>query len=418
MYWSNLAPVPDYWSWLTPLSGLLFVLTCAGHLAWQVEALNWFLGWPSPRRLSRLVRKLNTAALIAGPVVFWWAFAVGLDNLWGSGWPAVLLAYIYFCWIFITLFTPVALVRYWLRPRARALFHSAGEVFDVAAHLGCKPVGRGKHHRLAHLPGNQIFQVEFNEKHLHLPQLPPRWDGLTILHLSDLHFRGIPDRAFYQLVLERCRDWQPDLVTVTGDIVDSHKHYRWVVPLLGRLRWNIAAFAILGNHDQWYDPPLIRRRLRRLGMHVLDNRWQQIDVHGQPLVVIGHEGPWFQPGPNLTHCPSDGFRLCLSHTPDNIAWARQQHIDLMLSGHNHGGQIRFPLLGSVYVPSRYSRRYDCGTFEEKPTLLHVSRGLGGQHPVRYNCRPEVTLLVLHSQKPQWLSQTQNHWRQAAVSVPS
>jgi predicted MPP superfamily phosphohydrolase len=71
----------------------------------------------------------------------------------------------------------------------------------------------------------------------------------------------------------------------------------------------------------------------------------------------------------------------------------------MLAGHVHGGQIRFPLLGSVFVPSRYGRRYDCGTFEEPPTVLHVSRGLGGQQPLRYNCRPEVTLLVLKAGRP-------------------
>ena len=66
----------------------------------------------------------------------------------------------------------------------------------------------------------------------------------------------------------------------------------------------------------------------------------------------------------------------------------------MLSGHNHGGQIRFPIVGSVFVPSRFSRRYDSGIFHEPPTLLHVSRGLGGEHPLRYNCRPEVTKIIL------------------------
>jgi predicted MPP superfamily phosphohydrolase len=113
-------------------------------------------------------------------------------------------------------------------------------------------------------------------------------------------------------------------------------------------------------------------------------------------VVIGHEGPWFRPAPDLTECPADVFRLCLSHTPDNIRWAKQQRIDLMLAGHNHGGQIRFPVFGSMLVPSCYSRRYDCGLFHEPPTVLHVSRGLAGKHPVRYNCRPEVTKLVLTS----------------------
>jgi hypothetical protein len=66
----------------------------------------------------------------------------------------------------------------------------------------------------------------------------------------------------------------------------------------------------------------------------------------------------------------------------------------MLSGHVHGGQIRLPVFGSVLVPSRFSRRYDCGVFHEPPTLLHVSRGLGQEHPIRINCRPEVVKLVL------------------------
>src|SRR5207248_10506681 len=146
----------------------------------------------------------------------------------------------------------------------------------------------------------------------------------------------------------------------------------------------VAAFAILGNHDVRRDPLLVRRRLRRAGLRVLANTWEQVEVRGEPMVVIGHEGPWFRPEPDLTTCPDGVFRLCLSHTPDNIRWAQNQGVDLMLSGHVHGGQVRFPLLGSVFVPSRYSRRYDCGTFDEPPTVLHVSRGLGGEHPLRYN----------------------------------
>jgi predicted MPP superfamily phosphohydrolase len=170
-----------------------------------------------------------------------------------------------------------------------------------------------------------------------------------------------------------------------------------MLPILGRLRWRLGAVAILGNHDQWYEPSLIRRRLRRLGMQVLGNGWQTLEVRGQRLVIIGHEGPWFEPAPDLSSCPN-GFRLCLSHTPDNIVWARKNQVNLMLAGHTHGGQIRFPFIGSVYVPSKFSRRYDCGTFDLPPTVLHVSRGLGGQHPIRYNCRPEATLLVLHTCK--------------------
>lgn len=234
---------------------------------------------------------------------------------------------------------------------------------------------------------------------VYLPRLPEAWDGLTILHLTDLHFCGTPDRSFHERVIERCRDWgTPDLVAVTGDIVDSDWHYRWIIPVLGRLRWRHAAYAILGNHDGYRDPPQVRRRLQRLGMRVLGNTLEQTELRGEPLVVLGHEGPWFRPAPDLSGCPEGVFRFCLSHTPDNIAWARRHNIDLMLAGHNHGGQIRFPLVGSVLVPSRHSRRYDCGTFHVGPTVLHVSRGLAGQHPLRYCCRPEVGWFVLRSGK--------------------
>jgi len=150
----------------------------------------------------------------------------------------------------------------------------------------------------------------------------------------------------------------------------------------------------MGNHDLRHGDVPIRRRLNRLGIRVLGNAWQELEIRGEPLMVIGHEGPWFKPAPDLTGCLKGPFRLCLSHTPDNIRWARQQHIDLMLAGHVHGGQVRFPLIGSVLVPSLYSRRYDCGTFYEAPTVMHVSRGLSGDYPVRYLCRPEVTKLLL------------------------
>src|SRR5207244_5471465 len=141
-----------------------------------------------------------------------------------------------------------------------------------------------KYTYLARLPANEIFRVDFAERTLRLPRLPAAWDGLTILHLSDLHLCGTPDRPFFEHVMDVCRDWEPDLIALTGDIVDSKRHHRWIVPLLGRLRWRIAAFAILGNHDYWRDPPLVRRRLRRIGMRVLANTWEQVEVRGRPLV--------------------------------------------------------------------------------------------------------------------------------------
>src|SRR5262249_16285406 len=162
----------------------------------------------------------------------------------------------------------------------------------------------------------------------------------------------------------------PDLVAVTGDIVDSDWHHCWIVPTLGRLKWRMAAFAVLGNHDYWHGTDPVRRRLRRINIRVLSNTWEQIEVRGQPLLLIGKEGPWTQPTLALKACPPAVFRLCLSHTAEQIYGARDKNIDLVLAGHVHGGQFRLPLIGAVHTPSRYSRRFDCGTFALGPTVMH------------------------------------------------
>jgi predicted MPP superfamily phosphohydrolase len=382
------------------IAAILFVGACAGHTAFLTCQVNIMFGLAWPRKLLSVIRKLHALAVLAGPFLFWYILSPGPSRPWLQPYPEpsdyLLGGYTVLCWVFGFGVLPAFTAWRLLRPRPAALVGTFTETVDVAGLLGYKPIGHGKYQWAARLPLNQVFQVDFVERTFRLPRLPAAWDGLKVLHLSDLHFRGTPDREYYQYVLDRCRDWEPDLVALTGDIVDSHKHHRWMLPLLGRLAWKSAAVAILGNHDYWHTPALVRRRLRRLGMTVLPNTWEELEVRGEALVVIGHEGPWFRPAPALSGCPQGPFRLCLSHTPDNIRWARQNNVDLMLSGHNHGGQIRLPVLGSIFVPSRFGRRYDCGTFDEPPTVLYVSRGLAGQHPLRYNCRPEVTLLRLTS----------------------
>jgi predicted MPP superfamily phosphohydrolase len=371
-----------------------------GHIAVLSFSLNRWYAHPFPHRFLTCVRMVHGGLVLLGLCGLAWAawhhFFLSTEVLEAPDWHTAVAGYALFCVLIGLVWVPfLSLLRRW-RGVPAALASNHTQTIDVAAQLGYKPVGQTKYRRLAGLPGNEVFRVDLAQRSLVLSRLPAAWDGLTILHLSDLHFCGTPDRLFFRHVFEHCRNWDPDLVAITGDIVDSEWHHRWVLPLLGRLRWRVAAFAILGNHDSWFEHRAVRRRLQRLGMHVLGNGWRQMEVRGEPMVVIGHEGPWFRPGPDLTACPEKGFRLCLSHTPDNIRWARQHGVDLMLAGHNHGGQIRFPFIGSVLVPSRYGRRYDCGTFHEPPTVLHVSRGLGGRQPLRFNCRPEVTKLILQT----------------------
>jgi len=376
---------------------LLFAAAWVGHAALWLVALNVLYSRPIHRDI------LNGIRLIVGLIVFSFPAAIAVFLHWGvidlaaneRRAPFMLQAYLaiclVMCLIVIPLFTAIRL----LRPKRPCVIGERSEIVDVATQFGRKPVGDGKRRWMAKLPRNQIFQIEYSELTLRLPRLPAAWDGLTLLHLTDLHLTGTPDRTFYEFALDRCMaNGAPDILAITGDLVDTDANHRWLLPLLSRLRWNEAAFAILGNHDYWYRPERIRRRLARLGMTVLGNSWRSLTLRGESLVVVGNEEPWFRPGPDLRGCPEGGFRLCLSHAPDTIRWARRQGIDLMLSGHNHGGQIRLPLFGSLFVPSIYSRKYDCGLFLEEPTLLYVGRGLGGKEPLRYNCRPQITRLVL------------------------
>jgi predicted MPP superfamily phosphohydrolase len=381
------------------LALFLFAGAVVGHTALVVASHNQWYGSGLPRRLVDATHLLHGLLVLAGPFALWW-LAGGFDPQplvqppWDEPARLVLAGYLILCWVAAFILLPVVTLRRRLNARPAVLLSNHTCTVDVAARLGYPPVGRGTWRFLARLPGNEVFSVDLAERTLRLKRLPRAWDGLSVLHVSDLHFCGTPDRAYYEQVMDLCAAWEPDVVAFTGDLVDTDLHYRWVVPVLGRLRWRCAAFAILGNHDYYFDAPLLRRRLRKLRMHVPGNSWTQVEVRGTPLVVVGHEGPWFRPAPDLSDCPAGPFRLCLSHTPDNIGWARRQGIDLMLSGHVHGGQVRLPLVGSVLVPSRHGRRFDCGTFELPPTVLHVSRGIGGEQPLRYRCRPEVTKLVL------------------------
>jgi predicted MPP superfamily phosphohydrolase len=376
---------------------LLFLLAWVGHGYLLMLSLNVAYSQPVQRKVLKAMRLTWGLLLVAGPPAF--ALLVGFDLMAlrdqsiESG--SYLLPFVYtrVCWLAGTAFLIVTGVRL-LRRRPAVVLDERTETVDVAEGLGHRPVGDGKYRRVAAVGINDLFRVDFTTLTLAVPGLPAAWDGLTVLHLSDLHFYGTPGREYYEFVVRRCvADGTPDLLVLSGDVIDGQEYLDWIEPILSPMTWNVAALAILGNHDWWQDFAGVRKRLAALGMHVIGNRWQALDVRGEPLVAVGHEGPWFRPPPDLAGCPA-GFRLLVSHTPDNIGWARRHDCRLMLSGHNHGGQIRLPLIGSMFVPSRYSRRYDMGTFHEPPTVLHVNRGLAGKEAIRFRCHPQVTRITL------------------------
>src|SRR5262245_4544588 len=332
-------------------------------------------------------------------LLFGWDVMGLLRAAWdGGGYPTA-AGYVAVCLCGSSVCLPIATIIRQMRKPPAAVLEELTETFDVANELGFRPVGDSKYRHLTSVPFNRPFHVDFTTLTLALPELPAAWDGLSILHLSDLHFIGTPAAEYFEWVFDKCMaDGEPDLLCVTGDIVDTNRHIEWIVPLLSRLRWREGAFAILGNHDYWQDSGTVRKRLESLGIREVGNQVVSVELRGEPLMVIGHEGPWFRPGPDERECCGNGFRLCLSHTPDNIGWCRRNGVQLMLSGHNHGGQIRLPVFGSIFVPSKYSRRYDMGTFFEPPTLLHVNRGMAGKEPLRFNCNAQVTRIILRREQ--------------------
>jgi predicted MPP superfamily phosphohydrolase len=223
--------------------------------------------------------------------------------------------------------------------------------------------------------------------------MPAKLDGLEIVQLSDLHFAPCFDRNFFENVVESCLAWHADLIVVTGDLVEDDSVLEWIEPLLSRLEARLGKFAILGNHDRDHHPSRIGAELSRAGFAMLDGAWTSIDCDGAVVALGGTSEPW---GRALDHrtMPAADFRILMSHSPDQFYCAQRRGIDFVLAGHNHGGQIRLPLVGPVFMPSRYSRRFDRGFFRRRQTLMYVSEGVAGKHPVRYGCPPEVARFVL------------------------
>jgi uncharacterized protein len=189
-----------------------------------------------------------------------------------------------------------------------------------------------------------------------------------------------------------------DLIALTGDVCDQARYIDWIPETLSPAVARLGKFFILGNHDlRTHDVDRLRAALGEAGFTDLGGRCEIL--HDRQIVIAGDERPWFKSVPRLpdpTVLPDSVLRILLSHTPDQLRWARAEGFDIMMAGHTHGGQIRFPLVGAVLCPSWHGIKYASGFYYEPPTMLHVSRGTGSLLPLRLNCPPEITKLVLRA----------------------
>jgi uncharacterized protein len=383
----------------------LLCLALVGHAALWVGFINRAHAAGFVRSFMHVLTFLGFACLGGIPlgVGFWLAqrgFTPWGPNDW-QAFPRSLLAYFALCWAL-----GAARILWWIwrhathRPPDVLRWHRSR--FVRLARREGQPGGVDHlHHFLARLPGNQILHLDFAERELDVPRLSPALDGLTIVHLSDTHFTGRVGKAFFQEVVHLSNEQEPDLVAVTGDLVDASEYIDWIPDTLGRLTARHGVFFVLGNHDLKADVTRLRRTLIESGLVDLGGRWVKIEASGVPMVLAGNELPWFPPAADMQHAPPRGadgqpLRILLSHSPDQFDWAIRHDFDVMLAGHLHGGQIRIPWIGPIFAPSRQGIRFASGTFYRRPTILHVNRGLSGELPIRLNCPPELTKLVLRA----------------------
>jgi hypothetical protein len=184
-------------------------------------------------------------------------------------------------------------------------------------------------------------------------------------------------------------------------LIDEIDYLAWMPSTLAKLSAPLGVYFLLGNHDLFTGhAPRIRQELIQAGLIDVGGRWSRLEIHGAEVIVAGNELPWFGPAADMEACPlrRDGnqLRILLSHSPDQFNWARRRDFDLMLAGHTHGGQIRPPVLGPIVCPSWYGVKYASGTFYARPTVMHVSRGISSEKPLRFNCRPELGRIVLQT----------------------
>jgi predicted MPP superfamily phosphohydrolase len=387
---------------LTPLIQILLsLLALLGHFALWLGAFSRVHSLGLKRKLLHLMDRVFLFMLVCIPALVVWNADDQLVLRPVEVLQAHWMAQVYFWLCFgVALYTALAWCwRTWVGDSAQLLTQQR-RVIHVARELGHRPCGDTSTRLLSLIPGNQILQIEVSEKTVLVPRLPSALDGLSIVHLSDLHFCGRLTEEFFHLVVERANAMQPDLVAITGDIIDDRRCVPWFVDVLGNLQARWGKFCVFGNHElRIGDTPLLIRTAQQAGLQYVGDRWGRVSIRGQTVTVAGNQLPWIAPPADPAAAPvtSDGrraLRILLSHSPDQIGWARRGDFDLMLAGHTHGGQIRLPIIGPLVGESRFGVKYCGSLFYERPTLLHVSRGVSALQNLRLNCRPELVKLIL------------------------
>lgn len=236
-------------------------------------------------------------------------------------------------------------------------------------------------------------------------RIPGSFSGFRIVQISDLHNAeyGEDNRKLISVL----SGTKPDIILLTGDLIDSSR-----TDVESALRLCMAAveiapvYYVTGNHEAWtfrYDA--LKTGLLEMGVIILDNSKLTLTRDGEYVTMIGMEDPAFSDVSDESaarsalkelHSESDGFTILLAHRLELFDVYADSGVDLVFSGHAHGGQFRLPFVGGVVAPNQgLFPKYDAGAYHEANTSMIVSRGVGNSViPIRFNNRPEIVVAVL------------------------
>lgn len=240
--------------------------------------------------------------------------------------------------------------------------------------------------------------IEINRLAIELRNLPASFAGLRVVQLSDVHHSSYMSAQRIAEVVDAVNALDGDVIVLTGDYVSYSPYYiAGAAETLGQLRAPLGVFAVLGNHDHWNNADEVARALEREGISVLRNTHTRVDLGGESVIFAGIDDLTVRAADldrALRGTGSDSVRILLSHNPGIIRQAALRAVDLVLSGHTHGGQVRVPLIGAPTVYN-YPKELVSGHARMGGTQIYVNRGLGTVIvPVRVGSCPEITVFTL------------------------
>ncbi len=231
-------------------------------------------------------------------------------------------------------------------------------------------------------------------------KVPQEFQNFCIVQISDLHNAVFGNNN--KKLVEKIKKSQPDIIVITGDIVDSnHLNMQVSLDFVKDLKEICPIYYVTGNHEYWLEEEkqkALWEGLRDAGVMILNNQCEKITIGEKSISLIGlDDNSLFDNTlPDLLSENGEGLSVVLAHEPQYIEYYSRAGADLVLSGHAHGGQFILPILGPVVAPDQgFLPKYVKGSFTEGKTTMIVSRGLGNSIiPVRLNNDPEIVTVIL------------------------